>query len=108
LAYDYPGLSYWTGPDCCIAERAHISYEFFALLGEIPVAVMDSLYNIDVFGMGGPEEGSALSNFLRKCAEKRFPQRLIEYRPKESLVKLLLANEGLFKKVEKEFALKID
>jgi hypothetical protein len=41
FAYYYPGLSYWTGPDCCIAERAHISYEFFPLLGEPPVAVMD-------------------------------------------------------------------
>jgi hypothetical protein len=66
-----------------MTERAHVSYEFFALLGEPPVPVMDSLYEIDVFGMGGTEEGSALSNFLRKCAEKRFPQRLIEYRPKE-------------------------
>jgi hypothetical protein len=108
FAYYYPRVSYWESPECQIMERAHIAYEFFALLGEPEIAVVDSFMSICVYGLQEVPEGTVLGEFLRECIENRFPQPLVEFGSREELVALLRSNDEILKRVTERVAPRIE
>jgi hypothetical protein len=85
----YPSVSYWEGQDSCIAENAHMSWQFWRLLGEPQIAVVDCFYTISVFGTDSIAPDSQLYGFLAKCLDDRFPQPPVEFYARAQLVALL-------------------
>jgi hypothetical protein len=108
FAYFCSRFSYWTGADCCIAERAYVTEEFYSLLGEPPVAVVDSFHRICVYGIEAAEEGSQLAAFIADCSEKRFPQPCVVFRPREEFTTVLSRNRDLFMRVESGLSARVD
>jgi hypothetical protein len=93
LSHYYPSVSYWEGQDNCIAENAHMSWQFWRLLGEPEIAVIDCFYTISVFGTESVAPDSQLDGFLTKCLDDRFPQPPVEFYSAAKLVALLQSSD---------------
>jgi hypothetical protein len=107
FAYYYPCVSFWEDANYCIIERSHIDYSFYALLGEPAITVIDSFYEIEIYGMTEVSDGSRLSTFLNGCIEKRFPRPSIRFHSKEKIAALLRSTEEVLKGVVATVAAKV-
>jgi hypothetical protein len=106
LANYYPRVSYWESPELEIMDRAHIAYDFFVLIGEPEITVVDSFMAISVYGVEEVPENSVLGAFLNGCIETRFPQPIVEFGPREQLVALLRANDDILARATERVAAK--
>jgi hypothetical protein len=107
LSHYYPRVSYWEGPDSCLTDRACIDYPFYAGLGEPGITVIDSLSQINIFGVAEVPPESSLEAFVKSCFENRFPQPDVRFHPKKILMDILIDTDQRIRRVVEGLTLKM-